>query len=163
MTLRKRFLLACVLCSVALLGHKPVNATQARDTLIVVAGKSFPANNISFAALKSAFRGQHVQLAGKVLVPINHPENSPARVSFDRTVLRLEPADVGSFWIDMRIRDQGRPPKTASSPELALGVVTALPGAITYATKSTLVDKWPLKVLTVDEKSAGQAGYPLTR
>jgi hypothetical protein len=95
-------------------------------------------------------------------VPINHPRDTRARVAFDRIALGLEPAAIGRFWIDQRIRDQGSPTTTASSPELALRVVAALGGAITYASKSTAIDKWSLKVLTVNEKSAGQPGYPLT-
>lgn len=129
--------------------------------LLIVTGMAFPANDISFSALKSSFRGQRVEVAGKALVPVNHPLESPLRVAFDRAVLGLEPAAVGPFWVDMRIRDQGRPPTTASTPELAVRIAAALAGAITYTTPSAIPGKLPVKVLTIDGKSAGQPGYPL--
>ena len=161
MTFRKLITLAWMLWLVALSPFKTAEASGTRDALIVVVAQSFPATNISFATLKSAFRGQRLQIEGKTVVPINHPLETPTRVAFDRIALGLEPAAVGPFWIDMRIRDQGRPPTTASTPELALRIAAALSGAITYTTQSTPITKWPLKVLTVSNKAAGQAGYPL--
>lgn len=132
----------------------------AEEALIIVAGPTFPANDISFASLKSAFRGQRISIGGKVVIPINHPLETPQRVRFDRVALGLEPQAVGGFWIDQRIRDQGRPPTTASTPELALKIVGVLAGAITYATRAQLGTR-ALKVLTIDAVPAGQRGYAL--
>jgi hypothetical protein len=133
----------------------------AEEALIIVAGPAFPATDVSYASLKSAFRGQRISIGGKVIIPINHPLETPLRVRFDRIALGLEPQAVGGFWIDQRIRDQGRPPTTASTPELALKIVAVLAGAVTYTTKSALTGRSPVKVLTIDGASAGQLGYPL--
>lgn len=163
MTFRKLSLLAWMLGFLALvpLPFQTVRATEPVEALILVVGTSFPIEDISFASVKSAFRGQRIQVGDRTLIPINHPLNAPTRISFDRLALGLEPAAVGRFWIDMRIRDQGRPPTAATSPELALRIVGALKGAITYATPSAALDKLPVKVLTVDNKSVGQPGYAL--
>lgn len=161
MTPRKLCVLAWLFCCSALLPCRSVDAAGRAEALIVVAAPSFPSQDISYAALKSAFRGQRVEIGGKAVLPINHPLLSPARVAFDRIILGLEPNDVDRFWVDMRIRDQARPPTAASSPEIALRVVAALAGSLTYTTQSALTAKPVLKVLTVDGKAAGQSGYQL--
>jgi hypothetical protein len=159
MTTRKLSAFALLWCSLWALSSPAAKAAAVVDPLLVVVALTFPGSNISYANLKGVFRGQPVALQGQRLLPINHPLKSPLRVDFDRMVLGLEPAAVGSFWIDMRIRDQGRPPTTASSSELAVQMVAALPGALTYATKTALTAK--VKVLTVDEKAAGKPAYAL--
>src|SRR5262245_3930625 len=141
MTFRKLHLLAWMLGFLALAPFRAVRATEPGEALILVVGTSFPIQDVSFASVKSAFRGQRIQVGDRTLIPINHPLNTPTRIGFDRLTLGLEPAAVGRFWIDMRIRDQGRPPTTATTPELALRIVGALKGAITYATPSTPLDK----------------------
>ena len=161
MTFRKFAVLSLALWSLALLRISPSPATAAAEPLLVVAGLTFPAADITFANLKSAFRGQAITIGGKHVIPINHPLDAPMRIAFDHMVLGLEPAAVGRFWVDMRIRDEGKPPTTASSSELAQRIAASLPGAVTYAEKSLLNAK--LKVLTVDGKAAGQAGYALHR
>jgi hypothetical protein len=159
MNSRKFAVLALLLWALACLRLSPQRAAAAAEPLLVVAGLKFPANDISFANLKSTYRGQAISIDGRRIIPINHPLDAPLRVAFDRSVLGLEPAAVGRFWVDMRIRDEGRPPTTASSPVIAQRIAASLAGAITYADKSLLNAK--LKVLTVDGKAAGQPGYAI--
>jgi hypothetical protein len=138
--------------------HRP-SALTARDPLVVVAGIGFPANDISLAALKTAFRGQTAQVGGKRVIPINHAVGTEMRIEFDRVVLDLEPSAVGRYWVDRRIRDEGLPPKSIPTAELAVRVVAAVPAAVTYARRNMLNPK--VKVLTVDGKSAGDKDYAL--
>jgi hypothetical protein len=65
---------------------------------------------------------------------------------------------VGRFWINRRIRDEGAPPRTLTSAELAVKVVASLPGSITYVSPSMVTPN--VRVLTIDGKSPTQAGYP---
>jgi hypothetical protein len=159
MTSRKFAALAILLWALACLRLSPPIAGAAAEPLLVVAGLSFPGTDITFANLKSTFRGQSISIGGKHIIPINHPLDAPLRIAFDRAVLGLEPAAVGRFWVDMRIRDEGKPPTLASSPELALRIAASLPGALTYGDKTMLNAK--VKVLTVDGKAAGQPGYAI--
>lgn len=129
------------------------------EPLLVIVGTTFPVKDISFATLKEAFRGRVANLDGKRLVPVNHPLDSAPRIAFDRRVLRLRPDDVGRFWVDVKIRDDGKPPTTAGTSELALRIVASLPNAISYTTRAMLSPK--VKVLTLDGKSATDAGYGL--
>lgn len=127
--------------------------------LLLVAGRGFPGDDISYAALKRAFRGQRVMVAGQPVVPIHHPRESLHRVAFDRMVLGLGPEAVGRFWVDMRLRDEGAPPATASSPQLALRMAAVLPGAVSYAPEIAVLPSH--KVLTIDGKRPSDYDYPL--
>jgi len=159
MTSRKLAVFAILLWALACLRLSPPLASAAPEPILIVAGLTFPGTDITFANLKSTFRGQSISIGGKHIIPINHPLEAPLRIAFDRGVLGLEPAAVGRFWVDMRIRDEGKPPTTASSPELAQRIAASLPGAITYSAKALLNAK--LKVLTVDGKAAGTPGYAI--
>jgi hypothetical protein len=135
--------------------------TAADEPLLVIVGINFPVKDLPLSAIKDAFGGQATTLAGKRLIPVNHPLESTLRVAFDRAILRLEPAAVGRFWVDRRIRAEGMPPTTAATPELAVRIVASLANSISYATKSMLNTK--VKAVTIDGKAAGEAGYPLKR
>ena len=135
-------------------------ALTAREPLLIVASTAFPADDISLATLKVAFRGQMAEAGGKRVIPINHTVGTELRVEFDRIVLGLEPSAVGRYWVDRRIRDEGLPPKSVPTAELAVRVVAAVPTAITYARRALLNPK--VKALTIDGKDAGDPGYALS-
>ena len=154
-------LVAGVIAWSAPLRYAPAAALADSDPLLIVVSQVFATNDISLADLKTAFNGRVAQVAGKQLVPINHNVGTAQRVEFDQIVLGLDPAGVGRFWVDKRIRDDGSPPKSVPSAEIAVRVVAALPTAITYARRAQLNPK--VKVLTVDGKSAGQPDYPIAK
>jgi len=136
------------------------SARAAGKSVVVVVAASSAAKDIDVATLRRLFSGQPADVAGKRLIPINHPAGTPLRTSFDKQVLGLNAADVGKFWIDKRIRDEGAPPKTVPSAELAVRIAASLPGAITYALLEQV--NASVKVLTVDGKAHSAAGYPLS-
>ncbi|HKU42513.1 MAG TPA: hypothetical protein VJR89_30355 [Polyangiales bacterium] len=147
-------LLACLL-----FGSPPLAASS--DPLLIIVGLQFPSDDVRFSDVKAAFRGQPTKIAGKRVVPINHPIGSPLRAAFDRAILGLEPSAVGRYWVDRRIRDEGTPPTNAPTPELAVRVVATLNGAITYGSAAMLTPK--VRALKIDGKAAGQHGYALAR
>jgi hypothetical protein len=136
-------------------------ASAADDPLLVIVGLSFPVNDISLADIKDSFSGRSVKVAGRRIIPINHPLESHLRVGFDRAVLGLEPAAVGRFWVDKRIRAEGTPPTTASTPEIAVRIAASLASSMTYCTKNMLNAK--VKALAVNGKDATDPAYPLKR
>jgi hypothetical protein len=136
-----------------------VHASTAQ-TLLVIVGNATGMTDISLAMLRRAFQSEPAQSpSGKRLVPFNHALNSPERTLFDRAVLGLEPDEVGRFWINRRIRDEGLPPKTLPSMDLAVRVVASFPGAITYVKADTVTSG--VRVLRVDGKLPGEPGYLL--
>ena len=157
--MRTYLLVACSLLGLVALPATPSGVRAQRDPIAVIVSPSMPTSNISLAELRSCFRGQRVTVGGVGLIPFNLPVGHDLRVAFDRAVLGLEPNQVGRFWVDMRIRDQGRAPRIAPSESLALRVASALKGAITYTRVGALPSS--VKVLTVDGLAPGTRGYPL--
>jgi len=150
-------LVVLVVAGTALPVSPPVRAAS---PLVAIVASTLPISDISTSLLRRAFQGEAAEYAaGKRLIPINHPQNTPARDQFDLAVLGLKPDAVGRFWVDRRIRDQPGPPKTVPSIELAQRLVMSLPGAITYVTPDLVNPK--VKALTIDGKSPGQGGYLL--
>jgi len=141
----------------------PVHAPSARAAgkpLLVIVASSLRITDISTSTLRRVFQGLPTDFeAGKRFVPINHPIGSPTRVQFDRAVLGLEPEQVGAFWVERRIRDESRPPRTVPTAELALRVAASLPGAITYSAPELL--NASVRALAVDGRSATHQEYPL--
>lgn len=128
--------------------------------IAVIVGASSSIKDIDFAILRRAFSGLPAEVDGKRLIPINQANGTPLRNGFDRALLGLEPADVGKYWIDKRIRDEGAPPKTVPSAELAVRIAASLPNAITYV--NTELVNASVKVISVGGKLPGQAGYPIS-
>ena len=159
MTYRAAFVWVLLSWACLASAFRATSVVAAHSPLVAVVGAAFPVDDISYADLRSVFRGQPIKLRGSTLIPINHPLESRLRVLFDEIVLGLSPESVGSFWVDMRIRDQGTPPTTASTPQLALRMAAALPGAVSYATEIAVLPMH--KVLTVDGKKATDYGYPI--
>lgn len=154
---RKLTILSLVLIVVALLRPHTLAAKAAPEPLLVIVGLQFPVNNLRLADLKDAFLSQPTLVAGRRLIAINHPINTPMRSAFDHVMLGLDPAAVGRYWVDRRIRDEGKPPTTAPSAEIAIRIAASLAGAVTYGTRSMLNPK--VKIVTVDGKTADQPDY----
>ena len=157
----RHLILGAVLTLVAfVLVPQPRGARAAGQLLVVIVSAKSASADIDMGTLRRAFEGAPAVLNGQRLIPVNHGPNTPTRTAFDREVLKLEPDAVGKFWIDKRIRDEGTPPKTVPTPELAVRLAASVPGIITYATPD-LVNA-AVKVLTVGGKAPGQPGYPLS-
>jgi len=147
-----------------LLGLLPELAFAERSeetvTLAVVMGAGAKSHELSRQQLKRIFTSQPVNGPdGKRYVPLNHPPRTPDRVGFDRTVLGMDPEQVGRFWIDRRIRGGERPPRTVESVATLKRLVERLPGAIAYLRDSQL--DGDLKAIAVEGKRPGEPAYPV--
>ena len=111
------------------------NSLQAGNelTLEVIVHAGSPVKELSAYELEALFtRTQSRWGDGTAVIPFSFPMNSEARVLFDRVALRLNPDEVGRFWLDRRIRGLGLPPKQVPSAALMLQVVANLNGAVGY-------------------------------
>lgn len=140
----------------------PVNRdgahAEGHDPLVVIVSPKTDLTDISLAMLRRAFRGELAGTpSGKRLVPMNCPLKSYERESFDRKVLGLEPDEVARFWINRRIRDEGLPPRTLPSLDMATRVVVSYPGAIAYV-RASFANK-SVRALKVDGKAYAEPGY----
>jgi hypothetical protein len=135
-------------------------APPSSTELVVVVAAQSPLHDISRSALRRAYLSEVTEDHGARLVPLNQPPGMPARVAFDRALLGLEPDAIARFWIDQRIRGQGSAPRAIPTVSLLLRVLAQLPGGISYLRRSDLPANFTaVKVITVDGKKPGDAGY----
>jgi hypothetical protein len=163
MTRRRMLCVACLslLCTYSGLGAPVFSiAAEPRVKLVVVVQKSSPLSELSMRDLKRLYTGEHITDAeGRKLLPLNHPPGSPDRIGFDQAVLKMEPEQIGRFWVDRKIRGQPSAPRSVAPRELLRKAVAALPGAVGYL-RDGEVDA-QLKVVAIDGKRPDAADYPL--
>ncbi len=141
-------------------GAPRVAAPPPSTELVVVVGAQSALHDISRRALRRAYLGEVTEDHGTRLVPLNQPLGATARVAFDRALLGLEPDAIARFWIDQRIRGQGSAPRAIPTVPLLLRVLAQLPGGLSYLRRSDLpTNSTAVKVITVDGKKPGDAGY----
>lgn len=116
-------------------------------------------SDIPSDVLRTAFRGLRPEYQGIHLTPFNLPLQTPARERLDRALLGLAPSEVGSYWVDQRVRDGRTPPRTVPSVDIATKVVAQLPGAI--ACVPLPIRDPRVRVLRVDGKGPSDKGYLL--
>ena len=134
-----------------------LGATQVRLQLITA--KANPIRDISLPELRQLYRGRRIPLSGLKAVPFNHPPGTPDRVGFDGLVLGMGPQEVARYWVDQKVRGGDAPPRTVDSVALLLRVIVALPGAIGYVREGFMSPD--LKVVSIEGRMPGDAGYPL--
>jgi hypothetical protein len=142
------------------LGELAVQAAQA-NALVIVTQRSSALSDLTLRELKRLYQSEQVNGPdGAPLTPLNRPVGSPVRVAFDQLVLKMDPDDVGRYWVDRKIRGQTGAPKTIASLDLLRRAVASVAGTLTYLSASELTAD--LKVVTVDGKHPTVAGYPLS-
>jgi hypothetical protein len=100
--------------------------------LALIAHPKLKLRKVQLAEVRNLFLRRSETLHGQQSVPLNYPSGSAHRVLFDQQVLAMNPEQVGRYWVDVRIRGGGRPPRTVPTPELMLRVVAELQAAVGY-------------------------------
>lgn len=155
----RTFLLASFLVMAPLVTGT-TSAVSAADTgakLAVVVAKDFPVDELSFGDLKRLYMGDPINVGGKRLIPLALPPRSAERVSFDESVLGMNPDEVGRYWIDRKIRGQSGAPKALDSGDLLVRVVGKVEGAVGYVHATTVGPN--VKVLRIDGKGPNDPSY----
>lgn len=125
----------------------PARALPSLD-LAVIVNPQTRESHMSAVEMEAMFtRTQTRWSDGTPIVPINAPPGTESRIVFDHAVLRLNPDDVGRFWIDRRIRGLGLPPRHLGEPGSVLRVVEKLPGAIAYVPENLVSTQGRVKVV----------------
>lgn len=122
--------------------------TAKLPAFLVVANPSVSANAVEIGELRDLFLRRTEVLRGQTCVPLNFPSGSELRILFDERILRMNPDQVGRYWVDLRIRGGGRPPRTIPSSEIMVRVVAALHAAVGYVPGDAVVPPG-VKVLEV--------------
>lgn len=138
----------------------PAGAERKNEPLAVVVANDSSLGDLSFYRLSRLYRGDAMEApGGKKLLPLNRGSTTAERVGFDQSVLGMTPEEAARYWIDRRIRGQSGAPKAVDPASVLQKVVARLPGAISYVRVSELSSQ--MKVVTIDGKSPGDAGYPI--
>ena len=155
--------LALVLLIVAVFLPLPARRVGAQqpETLVVIMASSSQISDLPSGVLRSAFLGLSTVYRGTQLIPFNAPIGTPIRARMDWALLGLEQREVGTFWVDQRVRDGRMPPRTVSSTDLAVRVVAQLPGAIACVPASQAGPR--VRALRIDGVDPSSHEYLLAR
>jgi hypothetical protein len=116
------------------LGLAPATARAGASELVVVVHPGVARSVLDELELEAIFTTSKRFWSGsQSIVPFNLPPRGDERVSFDHAVLRMDPDDVGRFWLDRRVRGGPPPPRQAPDPLTVVRLVARLEGAIGYA------------------------------
>ncbi len=111
----------------------PADAAPPVDQIMVVVSPKSNMTEAPLDTLRDLFMKRRKTLPdGARAVILNWPAGCDVRVAFDHHVLHMDPDAVARYWTERRIRGQGRPPRSISSPALIRRIVGRNPNVIAY-------------------------------
>lgn len=151
---RRAFLLAL------LAGVVPPAVATGADIAVVVRPDT-PADDLTLAQTRKLLLGEQQFWSSNLRVTLLL--RAPAARERDvvlKVIFRMNEAEFRQYWISKLFQAEvASGPKVVYSNEMAAELVTALPGSVAFVDASQVPKG--LKVLKIDGKLPGQAGYPL--
>ena len=130
------------------------------EPLAIVVDRDNPKTDLSAEELKSIYLGKRTEWSDCArAVPIDQDPAGASHGAFLGGVLGMSQGQFAQHWVDQQVRGAGSAPKVASSPASAMKLVAKVRGAVAFVPAS-LVDA-SVKVVTLNGKKAGDAGYAL--
>lgn len=129
--------------------------------LAIVVNAADPVSNISFVELRRIFLGEQQFWPdhSKVTLLVRAPTAYERTMVLDR-IYRMDEDRFRQYWIGKMFRAEvAAGPKIVYSSEMALNLVSAIRGSITFVPLSAVTPE--VKVLRIDGKLPSEAGYPL--
>ena len=151
-------LVAGLLALPSLASHAQAQGTR---PLAIVVNRSVPENNLSFTDLRRIFLGeqQFWPDRSKVTLLVRAPTAYERSMVLDR-IYRMDEDRFRQYWIGKMFRAEvAAGPKIVYSSEMALNLVSAIRGSITFIPLSAVTPE--VKVLRIDGKLPSEPGYPL--
>ena len=130
--------------------------------IAVIVHEQVPADEISLPELRRIFRGERLSWSKDLTITLLMPPRGSRErgVLLDKIYEQRSEAQFQHYWIN-KLFGEGAPsaPKITGSPRMSASLVREIPGAIALVP----VDQIPrgVKVLRIDGKQPGEAGYPL--
>jgi len=158
----RRTLARCLLaCLAALAASWPAIGAGQGTTVAVVVHPDTPLDTLSLADLRRVLLGDRefwtpgVRIALFIRAPI-----AAERDAAVKTVCQMTEAQFRQHWIGKVFRaDTQAGPRIVYSNDMAIDQVSRTPGALAFV--SAPVTAKNVKVLKIDGKLPGQAGYPI--
>jgi hypothetical protein len=161
MTTRRAFLIGCGGSVVGLASgtfSQPAWAGSPGEPLAVIVSKDSALNNLSLFELKRLYLGDPMTSPdGKNLIALNRGTSAIERIGFDESVLAMTQEQAARYWIDRRIRGQSGAPKSVDPSAVVQRIASRLAGSVAYVLHREVTDQ--VKVVSIDGKTPGQAGY----
>lgn len=129
-------------------------AADSPKVIAVVVSKNCPVSNLTMKELQDIYLRRRVRVGGSDMEPINRESDSDMRLAFDQAVLKMSSDESKKYWISMRIKGEGGPPKTMSSALAVRRFVAKMDGksvssfGIGYIDMNDLDDS--VKLLTIE-------------
>jgi ABC-type phosphate transport system substrate-binding protein len=135
---------------------------KAAEPVAVIVHQKVAVEELSLAELRRIFLGDRRSWVGdRPITLLMPPRDSPERkVLLNRIYGKRSEAQYRHYWTNKLLGDGTQiTPKTTGSPEMTAGLVREIPGAIALIRMSRVPRG--VKVLRIDGKRPGDAGYPL--
>ena len=163
MMLRKRAHRAWIaFLPTALAGALFISSSRGGAPVAVIVHEQVPVDNLSLPELRQIFLGERQSWSRDLTITLLLPPlGTPERTVLLRKIYQQRSeVQVQHYWINRLFGDEVQAgPKITGSNEMSASLVRGIPGAIALVP----ADRIPqgVKVLRIDGKKPGQAGYPL--
>jgi len=147
-----------LISSSALLAQDEIVASSA---MAIVTHKDLPVDNLSLAELRSIFLAdrQFWENRMRITLLVRAPQSDERSFILER-IYQMSEAQFRQYWIAKMFRAEvPRGPKIVLSTGMALDLVVAIPGSISFALADAVTDD--VKVIRIDGLLPSDDGYPL--
>ncbi len=151
---------AIAVAGAVLLTGLPAHAADQKPVAIVVHPET-NINELSMAELRRVLFAEQQFWSDKsrITLMVSAPATYARRVVLKR-IYEMNEAQFRTYWIAKMFRAEvPSGPKIVLSSNMALELITAVPGSITFMLASEVNDT--VKVVRIDGKLPGEEGYPL--
>jgi ABC-type phosphate transport system substrate-binding protein len=140
----------------------PVAAQAApKQAIAIVVNAQSPITDLSFAELRKIFMGDQQFWAdrSKITLLVRAPTARERAIVLDK-IYKMDEDEFRQYWIGKMFRAEvAGGPKIVYSTEMALNLIAAIKGSITFVPASAVTSD--VKVLRIDGKLPSDAGYAL--
>ena len=105
------------------------------NSYVIVASKHV--KEVSLVKLKALYLKKSFFINETKIVPVNLPANNPARISFEKNILKMDFNRLKSYWMKQHYLGH-RPPITMKSQQSVVAFVQKVDGAIGYIERKNI-------------------------
>jgi ABC-type phosphate transport system substrate-binding protein len=136
-------------------------AVSAQAPVAIVVHPQAAVDNLKFTDLRKIFLGEQQFWPdnSRITLLVRAPQSAERKFVLDR-IYRMNEGQFRQYWIAKLFRAEvASGPKIVYSSEMAIELVAAIPGAITFVPAGSVTTG--AKVIRVDGKLPSDPGYPL--
>lgn len=143
-------------------GNPAAGAEAPVAPIAVIVHEQVPVDQLSLTELRQVFLGERLFWTKDLTITLLVPSRgtSERKVLLDKIYQQRSEAQFRHHWINKLFSGDARSnPKISGSPRMSASLVREIPGAIALVP----ADRIPpgVKVLRIDGRAPGEAGYPL--